>query len=109
MVEKVRTILVYALPVIVMIGLIPLISNDYLLTAIYIAFIASLLMFKKDKHDFFALLFGFTTLTISEFFFITTGVETFERTTLFGVMPLWLPFLWAYGFVTINRCLKGMN
>jgi hypothetical protein len=41
----------------------------------------------------------------SEYFFISTGVETFARNSLFGLMPLWLPFLWAYAFVVIKRAV----
>jgi len=33
-------------------------------------------------------------------------VETFVRNSLFGLMPLWLPFLWGYGFVAIKRGIK---
>jgi hypothetical protein len=47
--------------------------------------------------------FGFIFMTLSEYLFISTGVEVFERDSLFGLMPLWLPFLWGYGFVVIKR------
>ena len=40
-----------------------------------------------------------------EYFFIKTGVKTFNRNTLFNIMPLWLPFLWAYVFVAIKRII----
>lgn len=45
-------------------------------------------------------------MLISEYFFISTGVEIFLRHSLFGIMPVWLPVLWAYGFVVISRSLK---
>lgn len=49
------------------------------------------------------MIFGFIIMTISEYIFISTGVETFTRNSFLGLMPLWLPFLWAYGFVLISR------
>jgi hypothetical protein len=48
-------------------------------------------------------------MIVSEYLFIKTGVETFNRTTLFGLMPLWLPFLWAYGFVAIKRSTEILS
>ena len=86
-----------------MIGLIPIVPNDYVLTFVYIIIIIVAFSVKREKSDFSVFLFGFIVLTISEFFFISTGVETFIRHSLFGVMPFWLPFLWAYAFVAIKR------
>ncbi len=48
-------------------------------------------------------------MIISEYLFIKTGVETFTRNSLFGLMPLWLPFLWAYAFVVIKRAIKILD
>lgn len=48
-------------------------------------------------------------MIISEFFFVSTGVETFVRNTLFGIMPIWLPFLWGYGFVDIKRAIQILD
>ncbi len=45
----------------------------------------------------------------SEYFFISTGVETFIRNSLFGVMPLWLPILWGYGFIAIRRGVEALT
>jgi hypothetical protein len=44
-----------------------------------------------------------------EYLFISTGVETFNRNSLFGIMPLWLPLLWAYAFVAIKRSVILLN
>ena len=99
-------IMLYILPIIVMIALIPLIKNDVILTGVYIFIIAVTLGIKKEKKDWAFLLFGFVGLFLSESFFIWTGVETFNRHSLFGIMPLWLPFLWAYAFLIMRRCLK---
>lgn len=92
-----------------MIGLIPVIANDYALAAVYVAFIAGLMLIKSEKNDWAALIFGLIGITISEYIFISTGVETFTRNSLFGIMPLWMPLLWAYAFVTIKRSLRVLD
>jgi hypothetical protein len=107
--KKSLHILLNALPVLVMIGLIPLVSDDYLLTALYTGIIIASLAFKRYPHDLLVLAFGFCIMIVSEYLFIKTGVETFNRTTLFGLMPLWLPFLWAYGFVAIKRSTEILS
>lgn len=109
MLTKTKLIVTYCIPIVVMIGLIPFVLNDYVLTAIYILFTAALLFIKSEKNDLLAFLFGLVGITISEAFFVGTGVETFLRESLFGLMPLWLPFLWAYAFVTIKRSLRILD
>ena len=89
-----------------MIGLIPFIANDYVLTLLYIAITVVALVLKRTPNDLLVFVFGFVAMTISEYFFVSTGVETFTRNTLFGLMPLWLPFLWGYGFVAIKRSVE---
>lgn len=106
MLNKVKLITGYYIPIVIMIGLIPLIVNDYVLTGIYSMFIFGILAVKKEKNDVAALLLGFIMVTLSEWIFTSTGVETFVRKSLFGIMPIWLPFLWAYVFVTIKRTLR---
>ena len=103
------TVVTNALPIAVMIALIPLIENDVALTAVYAIFILAALMTRQDKKDLIFLIFGFVTLFFSEYLFISTGVETFERRSLLGVMPLWLPFLWAYVFIAIRRMVAGLE
>jgi hypothetical protein len=88
-----------------MIGLIPLISDDILLTGLYIIISFIALKIQKEKHDLLIYSIGFCFMLISEALFISTGVETFQRRSLFGIMPLWLPFLWAYGFIAIRRAI----
>ena len=107
--EKVKIIGLYCILIIAMIALIPAIASDVLLTLVYIVFSIGLLYFKSEKNDILAFVLGLVGITISEWFFVNTGVETFVRDSLFGVMPLWLPFLWAYAFVTIKRCLKVLD
>ena len=91
-----------AAPIFFMIALIPYVRNDFVLAAVYVAIIA-ISSFRYDRHDFTYLVIGCIVLFVSEYFFISTGVETFERKSLLGVMPLWLPLLWAYVFVAIKR------
>ena len=92
-----------------MIGLIPVVLNDYILTGIYAGIILILFFIKKEKGDLVVFLFGFFGMILSEMVFVSTGVETFVRNTLFGLMPLWLPFLWGYGFVVMKRSLKVLE
>lgn len=104
--RRAKIISLNALTIAGMIGLIPLVPNDYLLSLFYILIITVALMIKYERHDLLILALGFVFMTISEYFFILTGVETFERNSLFGIMPLWLPFLWAYGFIAIKRLIE---
>ena len=101
--QKVKQIFLNMIPVLIMIGLIPFIANDYFLTGIYVVIIFASFLVKKEPKDIFVFIFGFITMIVVEYIFVTTGVETFVRNSLFGVMPLWLPFLWAYGYVAIKR------
>ncbi len=89
-----------------MIGLIPIVSSDYILTLVYIAIIAIAFFIRYEKREYVFLTFGFFGMIISEYIFTSTKVETFDRNSLFGLMPLWLPFLWAYSFVAMKRAIK---
>jgi len=93
-------------PILLMIALIPLVSDDFALTALYGVIIVASFIVKHKRRDLGVFLFGLVTMFFSEWLFIGTGVETFARNSLFGFMPLWLPFLWAYGFVVIERSLE---
>lgn len=86
-----------------MILFIPFIKNDYVLTGIYLIFIAAALIVKRDNADYILMAVGFVGLTLGEYLFIHMGVETFNRNTLLGVMPFWLPFLWAFIFLSMKR------
>lgn len=101
--NKFFQLILNALPILVMIGLIPLIQDDFILTGLYIGIIVLALLIKREPKDLTILVFGFFIMIVSEYLFVTTGVEIFNRNSLLGVMPLWLPFLWAYGFVAIKR------
>ena len=107
--KKALTIILNAVPVLIMIGLIPLVANDYLLTLIYVVIIIVSLVVKNTRNDLLVLIFGFFIMIISEYLFVSTGVETFQRNSLFGLIPLWLPFLWGYGFVAIKRSIETIN
>lgn len=89
-----------------MIGLIPFVQNDYFLTALSVGIIGLSLAITYTKHDSLTFIIGALSMTVSEYIFISTGVETFVRNSLFGLMPLWLPLLWGYGFIVIKRSLS---
>jgi hypothetical protein len=86
-----------------MIALIPLINNDYLLVIAYIMIVMVAFYFKYQQGDYVFLVTGVALMFLFETVFIATGVETFERVSLLGIMPIWLPVLWGYGFVAIRR------
>lgn len=104
--NKIINIFLNIIPILVMIGLIPIIQNDYYLTVAYIGIIIISFLVKKEKGEIPIFFLGFFMMMLSEIVFVSTGVETFVRNTLFGLMPLWLPFLWGYGFVAIKRGIK---
>ena len=104
--NKIINILLNLIPIILMLILIRIMENDYLLTLIYILIIILSFIFKYETKDLLFLFIGLIVMTIGEYFFIKTNVETFNRNTLFNIMPLWLPFLWAYVFVTIKRSIN---
>lgn len=102
-------IFLIVVPVILMIGLIPLVQNDYVLTLVYAMIICTLLFLKHEHKDILIFTFGFIVMVVSEYLFVSTGVETFVRNSLLGVMPLWLPFLWGYGFIAIKRSVQILD
>lgn len=104
--KKLIKIFLNLIPIILMIFLILFVKNDYLLTLIYIIIIGLSFIFYYEKRDYLFLIFGFIIMFIGEYFFIKTNVEVFSRNSLFGIMPLWLPVLWAYVFVTIKRSIN---
>ncbi|MEK7563960.1 MAG: hypothetical protein AAB510_00085 [Patescibacteria group bacterium] len=106
---KIIKIFLNTIPIIFMVFLIPIVEDDYLLTGIYIAIIIALFSFKKERKEILIFTLGFFSMIFFEYIFISTGVETFLRNSLFGIMPLWLPFLWGYGFVVIKRSTYLLN
>ena len=109
MMNKVSKIILNVIPILMMIGLIPLVRNDFVLTGMYAAIIVVALLIKRERNDLLILVFGFFIMIASEYLFISTGVETFQRNSLLGLMPFWLPFLWAYGFIAIKRSVLILN
>lgn len=104
--KKKSEIILNTIPILIMIGLIPVILNDYYLSLIYVGIIAISFLFKKEKNDIKIFIFGFFAMIISEIIFTSTGVEIFIRNSLFGLMPIWLPLLWGYSFVVMKRVIK---
>ena len=104
--NKLSYISINLIPILSMIGFIPVITNDYYLSLIYLGIILISLFFKKEKNDIKIFIFGFFVMIISEIIFTSTGVEIFIRNSLFGLMPVWLPLLWGYSFVVMKRVIK---
>ncbi len=92
-----------------MTGLIPLISNDIFLMLAYVIIILISFFIYREKNEITIFIFGFLVMIAAETLFVSTGVETFVRNSLFGIMPLWLPFLWGYSFVAMKRAIKILN
>ena len=93
------------LPVWVMIATLFVTTNDYLITAFYALMGLAALINGNDKKEWGLYLLGFVLLSACELFFVSTGVETFNRKALIAGMPIWLPFLWAYAFILMRRAL----
>lgn len=107
--NKIKQIILELVPVVAMILLIPIIQNDYILLLVYGIIIISLFFIKYVKLDWVFFTFALITMTASETLFISTGVEVFERNSLFGLMPIWLPVLWAYVFVVMRGLVKVLE
>jgi hypothetical protein len=56
-----------------------------------------------------AYIIGLACITAGEVLFVSTGVEQFATHSLFGLIPAWLPFLWAYIFLSAKRILTILN
>lgn len=102
-------ILINSIPILLMVALIPFVGDDYSLTGLYVVIIVASLFIKREKNDVLIFTLGFIVMIFFEAIFISTGVETFIRNSLFGLMPLWLPFLWGYGFIAIKRSVKILD
>ena len=103
--DKVLQIFLTAIPIILMVAFIPIFKNDYILTGIYVLIIAVSFFIKYEKKDYIFFIFGLIAMTIFEYYFLSVGVESFKRNSLFGLMPLWLPVLWAYSLVAMKRAI----
>lgn len=103
MVKYIPKILLYFFVIVIMISFVVFIKNDYVLTIIYLSIIVASITLKKERTDLLVLIVGFLGTLIGEYLFINTGIETFSRTSLLGIMPLWLPFLWSYIFLAMKR------
>jgi cell division protein FtsW (lipid II flippase) len=108
-ITKIKIMIVELLPIVGMILLIPFVKNDYALLAVHLIIIAIMFYIKYIKLDWLFFVFALITMTASEALFISTGVEVFERNSLFGLMPIWLPVLWAYVFVVMRRLVKVLE
>jgi len=92
-ISKIKIIIIELLPIVGMSILIPLVKNDFVLLGLYAVIIAILFYVECIKLDWLFFVFALIAMTASEALFISTGVEVFERDSLFGLMPIWLPVL----------------
>jgi len=97
------------LSILLMVALIPYITSDFGLGMIYISVAAATFLLGKDKKEVLFFVLGFVLLTFAEVWFVATGVETFNRDTLFLGIPLWLPILWGYAFMMIRRGIHALD
>jgi hypothetical protein len=104
-----KAIVTSLLPIAFMVMLVPLIKNDQALLWTYVVIIWVLFSLKHERGEIRLLLIGAVVMFLFELLFISTGVETFERNSLFGMMPIWLPVLWGFGFVQMKRFIKAMR
>ena len=103
---QLKTIFLNAIPILIMIGLIALIKNDYVLLLVYVPIIAIAFLVRYEPREWLVFLAAVILLPIFEYIFVSTGAEIFLRRSLFGIMPIWLPVLWGYAFVAIKRVVK---
>ncbi|HNW71331.1 MAG TPA: DUF2878 family protein [Candidatus Paceibacterota bacterium] len=107
--KKVLIFFANMIPVVLMIWLITVIHDDYLLSLAYIFIIMTSLFIKRERKEVKLFFIGFFIIILYEFIFTNVKVETFERNSLFSLMPIWLPFLWGYCFIVIKRFIKIFN
>lgn len=107
--SKFIKLFINAIPVLLMIALILVIASDYLLVIVYLAIISLAFVVKCERNELGIFVAGFVLMIVFEYLFVTTKVETFARNSLFGLMPLWLPLLWGYGFVAIKRGVRILD
>ena len=107
--EIIKSSFLEFLPLLIMIALIPVIKNDWLLVAIYAVLITTLFLVKLEKNELAIFVSAAIILTLFELLFVSTGVETFQRDSLFGIIPLWLPLLWGYAMVAAKRFILYLN
>ena len=104
-----RQILQEAFPIILMLALIPFVRNDYYLAASFIAITVVAFLVEYRRKDLVLFLIGSLIFSLGEALFIATDIETFKRTSLFGIMPIWLPILWGYIFVALRRAVVVLD
>lgn len=90
-------------PLFLMILLILFVKNDYFLTIIYISIIGVAFALHYKKKEWVILVGGMILSIFLEYILVSIGTEAFHRNSLFGIMPLWLPFLWGYSLVVMKR------
>ena len=78
-------------------------KNNIILSIIYLVAILIILKVKYYQGDLFALIYGFVIGLLVET--IGTSVshyQSFANPDFLGI-PMWLPIVWAYGFMLMKR------
>ena len=104
---NIKKIILNVIQILVMILLVKVIKNDYYLIIVYALLILTMLKINYEKNEYKLLISGIIFMFVTEYIFISTGIETFTSQTLIN-MPIWLPLLWGYGFIVINRVSKEL-
>lgn len=102
---KYMSTILEAIPVLLMILLIPLMASELNMTGLYLAIILVSLLIKYERGDLMLLLSGLIISTL--FFEILIFFKIIQFTTASLInLPIWFPLIWAHGFILIKRCTK---
>lgn len=78
-------------------------QNNVLLFILYIVLTAMLIYIHKDKSEFIIFAYGVVIGAIVEIIGTrVSGYQSFANPD-FGVIPMWLPIVWGYGFIAMKR------
>ena len=76
--------------------------NNLILTLLILAVIIVSLLVNFQKHEVWIMIIGTPIIMIIEYLLVRSGAESFSNPVVFG-LPIWLPFIWAYGLVVMKR------
>ena len=107
--QHAKAIALAVIPALIMIGLIATLRDEVLVSGLFVVIIAISLAVHYERHDWIFILIGFFIYPVFEYLFVSTGLEVFSERGLLGVMPLWMPLLWAWGAVAIKRVLHHFD
>lgn len=78
-------------------------EHNILLTALFLAVTALVLMVRYEEGDIHAFILGTLVGLVVEIPGTTVSkYQSFARPTIYGI-PIWLPFAWGYGLMMMKR------